>query len=135
MLAAGSVATVAFEWFGQSLSPMLGFASLAPAPLATQVWQTLFGSAYVPGGHLLQYIAGLIGYPIGWTLIAQPLAWRLVPGVHWLLSATAYGAGLWIFAIYFMAHLVAGQPALLGFTGITWVRWPGMSSLHLSMPP
>ncbi|MEM7644452.1 MAG: hypothetical protein AAF366_18290, partial [Pseudomonadota bacterium] len=28
---------------------------------------------------------------------------------------------LWIFALYVMAHLVAGMPAFLGFTGITWV--------------
>lgn len=36
-----------------------------------------------------------------------------------------YGIALWVFALYFMAHLVAGNPAFLGFTGITWVALAG----------
>ena len=78
MLVAGCVATIAFDLFGQAISPMLGFASLAPVPLATQTWQVVFGEAYRPGGHLLHYIAGLLAYPIGWMFIWRPLAerWR-----------------------------------------------------------
>jgi hypothetical protein len=37
----------------------------------------------------------------------------------------AYGVALWIFALYIMAHLIAGNPAFLGFTGITWVALAG----------
>jgi hypothetical protein len=125
MITGGAIATVAFDLFGQALSPMAGFASLAPVPLATQVWGQVFGAPWTPGGHLLHYVAGLIGYPLGWMLIARPLAARLVPGLHWLAVAAAYGVGLWIFAMYFMATLVAGQPAFLGFTGITWVALVG----------
>lgn len=122
---AGATATVAFDFFGQSLSPMLGFSSLAPVPLANSVIQTLFGAPYPPGAHLLHYLAGIVAYPLGWLLVAEPLGRRLAPGLPWWAVAGAYGVGLWIFALYVMAHLVAGHPAFLGFTGITWVALVG----------
>lgn len=125
MLLAGAVATVAFDYFGQSLSPMLGFANLAPVPLANSVIKAVFGDTYGPGAQLLHYIAGMIAYPAGWMFIAQPLARRLTPGLHWLVVAVIYGIGLWIFALYIMASLIAGQPAFLGFTGITWIALAG----------
>lgn len=125
MLVAGSVATIAFDLFGQALSPMLGFANLAPVPLATQTWQVVFGEAYRPGGHFLHYVAGLLAYPIGWMFIWRPLSERFAPKVSWLLSAVVYGIALWVFALFFMAHLVAGNPPFLGFTGITWVALVG----------
>ena len=42
IIVAGCMATVAFDLFGQAISPMLGF--------ATRAWQALFGDAYGPGG-------------------------------------------------------------------------------------
>ncbi|NUB43226.1 hypothetical protein GEU84_002420 [Fertoebacter nigrum] len=125
MILAGSVATVAFDAFGQSLSPMLGFASLAPVPLANNVIKVLTGAAYGPGAHFLHYMAGLLAYPFGWMFIAEPLARRFAPGLPWFPVALLYGVGLWVFAMYFMATLIAGQPAFLGFTGITWVALVG----------
>ena len=125
LLHAGALATVAFDVFGQALSPGLGFAGLAPVPLATQVWQVLTGAAWSPAGHALHYVAGLVAYPLGWWLIARPLAARLAPGLHWLVPAAAYGVALWVFALYVMAHLVAGNPAFLGFAGIAWVALVG----------
>ena len=94
MLLAGAVATVAFDYFGQSLSPMLGFANLAPVPLANSVIKAVFGDTYGPGAQLLHYIAGMIAYPAGWMFIAQPLARRITPALHWLAVAVIYGIGL-----------------------------------------
>jgi len=125
MLLAGACATVAFDFFGQSLSPMLGFANLAPVPLANHVIQTLFGAPYAPGAEFLHYFAGMIAYPLGWMLLARPVARTLRPGMGWLIPSLAYGVVLWVFALYVMAHLVAGNPAFLGFTGITWVALIG----------
>ncbi len=125
MFVAGAVATVLFDLFGQSLSPMFGFAALAPVPLANSVIQTLTGAPYVPGAHLLHYIAGLVAYPLGWMLIARPLAARFAPSLPWPVVAVAYGVGLWIFALFIMAYLIAGLPPFLGFTGITWVALVG----------
>lgn len=125
MLVAGALATVAFDFYGQSLSPLLGGAMLAPVPLANSVIQTFFGVTYDPGAQLLHYVAGMIAYPLGWMLIARPLAARFAPQLPWPLAAVAYGVALWIFALYVMAHLIAGMPAFLGFTGITWVALTG----------
>jgi len=125
IIVAGSITTVAFDLFGQAISPMLGFASLAPIPLATRSWQALFGDAYGPGGQLLNYIAGVIAYPIGWMFIWRPAMERIAPQLNWFLSATLYGVGLWVFTLYVMAHLVAGNPAFLGFIQLTWVALVG----------
>lgn len=125
ILVAGALSTVAFDFFGQSLSPWLGFANLAPVPLANQVIQTVFGEPFLPGAHFLHYLAGMIAYPVGWILIAEPLRRRFAPQLPWLLAAVLYGVALWIFALYIMAHLIASNPAFLGFTGITWVALVG----------
>jgi hypothetical protein len=122
---AGALATVAFDFFGQAITPMLGFASLAPVPLANQVIETLTGSPNDAAAQFLHYLAGMIAYPFGWMFIAEPLARRILPSLSWVLVAILHGTGLWIFALYVLAHLVAGQPAFLGFTGITWVALLG----------
>lgn len=125
MLLAGAVATVAFDFFGQSLSPALGFATLAPVPLANAVIQTVFGAPWRPGAEFLHYAAGLIAYPLGWMLVFRPLADRFALGLPLSISAGIYGVLLWVFALYIMAHLIAGNPPFLGFTGITWVALVG----------
>ena len=125
VLTAGAAATVAFDFFGQSISPALGFASLAPVPLANAVINTVFGAPFTPGAHALHYMAGLLAYPLGWLLIVDPLRRRLAPALPWAAAAVGYGVTLWIFALYIMAHLIAGMPAFLGFTGITWVALVG----------
>jgi uncharacterized membrane protein YjdF len=122
---AGALATVAFDFFGQSISPGLGFANLAPVPLANQVIQVLTGSPWEPAAQFLHYFAGMVAYPLGWILVAEPLRRRILPAFPWWAGMLAYGVVLWIFALYIMAHLIAGNPAFLGFTGITWVALVG----------
>ncbi|MEM7596810.1 MAG: hypothetical protein AAF382_03870 [Pseudomonadota bacterium] len=122
---AGAAAFIAFDLFGQVLSPMLGFATLAPVGLANATISAVFGSGYRPGAEALHFIAGLIAYPLGWLMIAEPIRAKVTPFVPSLAAAAIYGVGLWIFALYFMAHLVAGNAPFLGFTGITWVALVG----------
>lgn len=118
---AGALATIIFDLFGQGLSPLAGFAKLAPIPLANATLNTVFGGAPKGAGDVLHILTGLIAYPLGYFLIARPIAAKILPGLHWSAVAAAYGAGLWIFALYFVAHLVAGNAPFLGFSGITWV--------------
>jgi hypothetical protein len=125
MFVAGAIATLGFDAFGQGISPLLGFAALSPVPLAQSALKTVFGLNSAPAAHLLHFFTGLVAYALGWMLIARPLAQRFVPGLPWWLAAVAYGIALWVFALYIMAHLVAGMPAFLGFTGITWVALIG----------
>ena len=121
LLTAGAFATIAFDLFGQGLSPLAGFAKLAPVGLAQATLTTVFGSVPKGAADTMHILTGLILYPLGYFLIARPLAARLTPWLHWSLVSVAYGVGLWIFALYFVAHLIAGNPPFLGFTGITWV--------------
>lgn len=120
-LVAGALATVAFDLFGQGLSPLAGYATLAPVGLAQATIKTVTGIGSKPLAEVLHLLTGLIAYPLGYLLIVRPLAAKLLPGLHWTAVAAAYGVALWVFALYGMAHLVAGNKPFLGFTGITWV--------------
>ena len=81
----------------------------------------VFGSSPAGAAYLLHIATGVIFYTLGYFLIARPIQRAILPALHWGVTAVAYGTALWIFALYVMAHLVAGMPAFLGFTGITWV--------------
>jgi len=72
ILTAGAFATVAFDLFGKAVAPALGFAKLAPVPLANGVINAVFGSGWRPGAEALHIIAGLIAYPAVWVLLAEP---------------------------------------------------------------
>lgn len=120
-LAAGALAIVAFDVFGQSLSPLFGFAKLAPVGLAGSTLNVLVGSNPAGAAYLLHALTGLVFYVIGYYAIARPIQRAVFPKLPWALTALAYGVALWVFALFIMAHLVAGMPAFLGFSGITWV--------------
>lgn len=121
LMSAGAFATVAFDAFGQGLSPLLGYAKLAPVGLAGATLKNVFGANPAGAAYLLHIATGLIFYTLGYFMIARPLQKAVLPRLHWTVTAVAYGVALWVFALFFMAHLVAGMPAFLGFTGITWV--------------
>ena len=121
LLSAGALATVAFDAFGQGLSPLLGYAKLAPVGLAGATLKQVFGANPSGAAYLLHTMTGLIAYTLGYFLIARPVQRAIVPHLHWSVTAVVYGIALWVFALYVMAHLVAGMPAFLGFTGITYV--------------
>ena len=125
IVTAGAFATLAFDIFGQSISPWLGFPKLAPVPLANAVIAKIFGAGFGPAAEALHYLAGIVAYAAGWVLIVEPLRRRFAPGLNWFAVAVAYGIALWVFALYGMAHLIAGMPPFLGFTGITWVALVG----------
>ena len=125
LLSAGALATVAFDAFGQGLSPLLGYAKLAPVGLASATLKQVFGAAPSGAGYLVHTLTGLIAYTLGYFLIARPVQRALLPNLHWSITAAVYGVALWVFALFVMAHLVAGMPAFLGFTGITWVALVG----------
>ena len=122
---ASAAALLAFDIFGQVLSPMFGFATLAPVGLANATIKAVFGAGFKPGAEALHYFAGLFAYAFGWVAIAEPLRRKIWPSFPWLVSAILYGIVLWAFALYVMAHLVTGNKPFLGWTGITWVAFWG----------
>ncbi|MEM7067752.1 MAG: hypothetical protein AAF478_02625 [Pseudomonadota bacterium] len=131
LVTAGAFATLAFDLFGQTISPLLkGIvptlgSKLAPVGLANQSLGVItgLGGKFISShgfGHLVHLMTGLLAYPIGYFFVARPIS-RIAPIVPWWGVGIAYGIVLWVFALYVMAHLVAGNPAFLGWSGITWV--------------
>jgi hypothetical protein len=125
MFISGFFATIAFDLWGQAISPALGFANLSPHGLARSLLSTLG----LPGGNFAGYfvhfyLVGLVGYPIGWLFIFAPAWNRIVGSTHWFVPSAIYGFGLWVFAIGGITT-IAGLPFFLGFTGITWVALVG----------
>ena len=126
MFLAGAVATMAFDLWGQIVSPGLGWANLSPHGLA----KSLLGTFGLPNGDFAGYfmhfyLVGLIGYPVGWLFIFKPVWEKILGGLGgWFLPAAVYGFGLWVFAIGGITA-IAGLPFFLNFTGITWVALVG----------
>lgn len=125
LLSAGALATIAFDAYGQGISPALGMAKLAPVGLASSTLKSVFGASPAGLAHLLHTVTGMVFYVLGYFLIARPLQRAVLPRLPWLVTAALYGVVLWVFALYIMAHLVAGMPAFLGFSGITYVALYG----------
>lgn len=125
MFVAGFFATLAFDSWGQIVSPALGFANLSPHGLA----KSLLGALGLPNGDFAGYfmhfyLVGLIGYPVGWMFIFAPIWGRIFGRTHWFLPSAVYGFGIFLFAIGGITA-IAGLPLFLDFTGITWVALVG----------
>ncbi|WP_224815144.1 hypothetical protein [Hasllibacter sp. MH4015] len=125
VLIAGAAGTLAFDLWGKAIAPLLGLGGLAPVGLA----RGFLGALGLPnsgawGNVMHLFLVGAIAYPVGWLFIARPILAKVMPGLHWSIASALYGVGLWVFAIGFIAW-VAGNPAFLGFTRITWVALAG----------
>lgn len=125
IIIAGALGTVAFGIFGQGISPLMGGSNLAPVPLAGSVFKSIAGFGYKPAAYLLHYFAGVICYPLAFALIARPIWQKFAPILPWFVVAVMFGVIQWVFALYVMAHLVAGMPPFLKFSGITWAALYG----------
>ncbi len=121
----GIASLIAFDVFGQLLSPAAGFVELTPVMLAELVIAKLFGVASPNGAFVLHLLTGLLFYPLGYLFAARPIAQAYAPQTPWWVVGTVYGAVTWLWAVYVMAYLVAGLPAFFGFTEFTWVALVG----------
>ena len=121
VLLAGIAAELTWEIWARIITPLWVGGPLEPAALVQDVFK--LKSRF--HGEVIHFLVGLIAYPIGYLVIARPLARAIVPWMPWWLVAMGYGVGLWIFALYIMAHLIAGHPAFLGFIPLTWASLVG----------
>ena len=122
-LLAGLGADLGWEVWARVLTPMLPGVGgpLEPAGLI----QSVFGFHSRPVGEAIHLIVGVVFYPLGFLLIARPLQRSLLPQAPWWLTALGFGVGLFVFALYVMAHLVAGLPSFLGWTPLTYASLAG----------
>jgi len=122
-LIAGIAADVTWEFWARVITPFLPGVGgpLEPAALV----QSVFGLKSRLVGEIIHLVVGFVFYPLGYLFIARPLQRAIIPGLPWYLTATGFGVGLWIFALYVMAHLIAGLPAFLDFIPLAWASFGG----------
>ncbi len=120
-LLAGIAADVTWEVWARLLTPLWVGGPLEPASLV----QSVFGLQSRLLAEVIHLVVGFAFYPLGYLFIARPIARLVAPWAPWWLVALGYGIGLWIFALYIMAHLIAGLPAFLGFIPLTWASLVG----------
>lgn len=136
----GLAGLIVWEAFAHGIAPLWIGGPLEPAGLI----QSVFGSALVTGfigdlgltkssAQILHYVTGLVFYPLGFVILARPLAHRLAPSMPWWITASIYGAALWVFALYIMAHLIAGFPPFLGFGQLAWASLVGHIAYGLAL--
>lgn len=121
VLLAGLAAEVVWEIWARYITPLWVGGPLEPAALVQDVFK--LNSRFA--AEVIHFLVGFIAYPLGYIYIARPTANAIVPWMPWWLVALGYGVGLWIFALYIMAHLVAGHPPFLGFIPLTWASLLG----------
>lgn len=121
ILIAGVAADVSWEIWARGITPFLVGGPLEPAALI----QSVFGFNNRPVAEVIHAIVGIVFYPIGYLFIARPLQRLILPNLPLLLTGLGFGVGLWVFALYVMAHWFGGQPAFLGFIPLTWVSLAG----------
>lgn len=113
---AGLAADVTWEIWARLITPILVGGPLEPAALV----QSVFGFNDLLPAEIIHAVVGIVFYPIGYLFIARPLQRLILPKLPLLLTGIGFGTGLWVFALYVMAHLFAGLPAFLGFIPLTW---------------
>jgi hypothetical protein len=117
----GVAADITWEIWARFITPLWVGGPLQPAALI----QSVFGFNNLLLAEAIHAIVGIIFYPIGYLFIARPLQRLIFPKLPLLLTGIGFGTGLWVFALYVMAHLIAGLPAFLGFITLTWASLIG----------
>jgi len=118
---AGIAADLTWEIWARGITPFWVGGPLAPAALV----QSVFGLKNHFLAELIHGVVGVLFYPLGYLFIARPIARVVTPFLPWWIVGLGFGVGLWIFALYIMAHLFAGLPPFLGFITLTWASLVG----------
>jgi hypothetical protein len=128
----GAVATLAADFVGQTVSPLLGGvvpgfgAVFDPRPIGEQALAVVTAlDAYrvetLGLGQALHIALGVAVFPALWAFAARPLLARFAPRLRLWGAAAVFGVLLWVAAVWGAAHLVAGNPPFLGWTALAWV--------------
>ena len=118
---AGAAADIAWEIWARAITPLWVGGPLEPAALV----QSVFGFRDLFAAEVIHGVVGVVFYPLGYLYIARPIARIATPFLPWWVVGLGFGVGLWVFALYVMAHLIAGLPPFLGFIKLTWASLIG----------
>lgn len=118
---AGAAADATWEGWARLVTPLLVGGPLQPAALV----QSVFGFQSWPLAEAIHLVVGVVFYPLGYVYLARPVARLATPFLPWWVVGVGFGLGLWVFALYVMAHLIAGLPAFLDFIPLAWASCAG----------
>ena len=118
---AGAAADITWEIWARLITPLWVGGPLQPAALV----QSVFGFNNWPLAELIHGVVGVVFYPLGYLYVARPVARVVTPFLPWWIVGLGFGVGLWVFALFVMAHLIAGLPAFLGFVPLAWASLVG----------
>ncbi len=118
---AGLAGLLVWEIIARVIAPIAIGTELVPASLI----QAVLGIESEAFATALHVLVGTIGFPLGYILVFRPIMAMLTNKLPWWVLGEIYGVALWVFALYFMAHLIAGYPAFLGFSSLAWVSLVG----------
>lgn len=121
VILAGLAADLSWEVWARLITPLWIGGPLEPAALV----QSVFGLSSRFAAEIIHFTVGVVFYPLGWLFVARPIARTITPFLPWWVVAIGFGVGLWVFALFVMAHLIAGLPAFLGFIPLTWASLIG----------
>ena len=141
---AGFVSLGVWEIWAKVLAPLYMGGSLSPVGLVKSslgIGKDTFaalgaakpgavGNAVANGVHLL---TGLIAYPLGYMVAARPISNLVLPNLPWWATGAVYGAVLYIFAMYIMAHFFAGFPPFFGFKAMSQASLIGHMALGVAI--
>lgn len=120
-LIAGLAADLTWEVWARLVTPIFVGGPLQPAALI----QGVFGFQNLLLAEIIHAVVGIVFYPLGYLFVARPVARAVTPFLPWWVVGLGFGVGLWVFALYVMAHLFANQPPFLGFIPLTWASLVG----------
>ncbi len=118
---AGAAADITWEFWARVITPLWVGGPLQPAALV----QSVFGFRDLFLAEIIHGVVGVVFYPLGYLFIARPIARVVTPFLPWWIVGLGFGVGLWVFALYIMAHIFAGLPPFLGFIKLTWASLMG----------
>ncbi len=118
---AGAAADLVWEVWARAITPIFVGGPLQPAALV----QSVFGFRDWVAAEIIHLVVGVVFYPLGYLYLARPLARILTPFLPWWVIGAGFGVGLWVFALYVMAHLIAGLPPFLNFLPLAWASLAG----------
>jgi len=125
---AGLVGLIVWEIFARLFAPFWIGGPLDP----TQLIEMVFGVSGF-AGELIHIATALVAFPLAYVFVVLPLATMMIPGAPWPILGIAYGAALWVFAMYVIASLIGGMPPFLGFQQIAWASLVGHLGLGLGI--
>lgn len=121
VLAGGAAGLLVWEVFARLIAPLWIGQPLNPEGLV----QAALGVESNALAMVIHVVTGVVAFPVGYVLVARPVARLVLPRLHWAILGAVYGVGLWVFALLVMAHWFAGFPAFLDFQPIAWASLAG----------